>query len=133
MSSAAFWTSGGMVWAVKSVAAPASSAKMAKLMHLITELPLAECRPSAAPADLRGFRPRRSKCRPDIEEQRIVVPRIAAVAVVIGRRAVELVIRRVLQHQSHILDRQVVEFEDVPITVRFKRVPAGVRPVESAV
>src|ERR1700682_1007437 len=123
-----------MVWALKSVAAPASSAKIAQLMYFIAELPLAEWYPPVRRAiRLTRISPKRSKCRPDIEEQRVVVTGITAVAIVIGRRAVELVVPRVLQHQSDILDRQVVKFDDVPAAVRFSCVAIGIGAVETAV
>src|SRR5262249_39096884 len=58
---------------------------------------------------------------------------VASKPVVIGRRAVELVIRGVLQQETYVLDRQIVELDDVARAVRLARVAVGIRAVQAGV
>ena len=76
--------------------------------------------------------PRRiSERDPDIEEQRVVVARIATRAVVVGLGTVELGVAGVLQEQAQVLkvlNREPIELHDVAGGVRSKRVAFGVVP-----
>src|SRR5215471_17122804 len=70
---------------------------------------------------------------PDVEEQRVVVSRIASVTVDVGGESVELVVAGVLQQHAQILDGQPVELGDVPAAVRRIRIAVGRRSIEAVI
>ena len=54
-------------------------------------------------------------------------------AVVIRRRSIEFVVCRVLKHESHILDRQIIELENDACAIRRARIARVILTVESRV
>src|SRR5690349_19316178 len=74
-----------------------------------------------------------SKRDPYVEKQRVVVVRVAAIAVVVSRRSVELPVTGVLQHQPDVLDRHIIEFDDVAVAVGLACIAAFVKAVKTRV
>src|SRR5215472_12856918 len=68
---------------------------------------------------------------PDVEEQRVVVSRVASVTVDVGGESVELVVAGVLQQHAQVLYGKPVEFGDVAAAVRRIGIAFGRRSVES--
>src|SRR6476659_2818729 len=119
--------SAGLFCAPAEATAPAKSMEAnAKCLRFIAQSPDFLSMRLAGADTLRRLH-EGSKCDPYVEERGVVVPRIAAVSVVVGRRPVEFAVRGVLKHQADVLDRQVVELEDVAVAVRFDRVSVRVR------